>query len=348
MFTLHVDGHAWRSALKAVADELPRLVPVAKGNGYGFGLRRLAIESALLGVDTIAVGTMAEVGEVAAVAGFARIIVLTPWHPGEIELEPGTLPPDTALVRTVGSMDGLRALDGQPVVIECQTSLRRHGLGHRDLPALVRHHERSMITGFAVHLPLDRPRGHDPIREVVRWVESLRATALPLRTMYVSHLAAAEIETLRARYPGVEFRSRVGTRLWIGNRSTFAARASVLDVVPLRKGDRFGYRQRPAPRAGHLLVASGGTAHGIGLEAPRVVHGLIARAKVLAGGWLAALNRNRSPYSWNGRRLWFAEPPHMQVSLLWVPESVQPPKEGDELAVDVRMTTTHFDRVVLE
>ena len=348
MFTLHVDGDAWRSALKAVADELPRLVPVAKGNGYGFGLRRLAIESALLGVDTIAVGTMAEVGDVAAVAGFARIIVLTPWHPGEIELEPGTLPPDTALVRTVGSMDGLRALDGQPVVIECQTSLRRHGLGHRDLPALVRHYERSMITGFAVHLPLDRPRGHDPIREVVRWVESLRATALPLRTMYVSHLAAAEIETLRARYPGVEFRSRVGTRLWIGNRSTFAARASVLDVVPLRKGDRFGYRQRPAPRAGHLLVASGGTAHGIGLEAPRVVHGLIARAKVLAGGWLAALNRNRSPYSWNGRRLWFAEPPHMQVSLLWVPESVQPPKEGDELAVEVRMTTTHFDRVVLE
>jgi hypothetical protein len=205
-----------------------------------------------------------------------------------------------------------------------------------------------MITGFAVHLPLDRPRGHDPIREVVRWVESLRATALPLRTMYVSHLAAAEIETLRARYPGVEFRSRVGTRLWIGNRSTFAARASVLDVVPLRKGDRFGYRQRLAPRAGHLLVASGGTAHGIGLEAPRVVRGLIARAKVLAGGWLAALNRNRSPYSWNGRRLWFAEPPHMQVSLLWVPESVQPPKEGDELAVEVRMTTTHFDRVVLE
>src|SRR5262245_22448726 len=348
MLTLHVDAAAWRSALKAVAAEMPGLVPVAKGNGYGFGLRRLAIESALLGADTIAVGTMAEVGEIAAVSSFARIIVLTPWHPGEIELEPGTLPPDTTLVRTAGSMDGLRALDGQPVVIECQTSLRRHGLGHRDLPALVRHYERSKIAGFAVHLPLDRPAGYDPIREVARWVESLRATALPLRTMYVSQLAPAEIETLRARYPGVEFRPRVGTRLWIGDRAAFGARASVLDVVPLRKGDRFGYRQRTARLAGHLLVASGGTAHGIGLEAPRVVRGLIARAKALASGWLAAQNRNRSPYSWNHRRLWFAEPPHMQVSLLWAPESVPPPKEGDELAVDVRMTITHFDRVVLE
>ncbi|HKE52818.1 MAG TPA: alanine racemase [Actinomycetes bacterium] len=348
MLTLHVDAAGWRSALKSVAGDLPGLVPVAKGNGYGFGLRRLAIESALLGADTIAVGTMAEVSEVAAVSEFPRIIVLTPWHPGEIELEPGTLPRNSTLVRTVGSMDGLRALDGEPVVIECQTSLRRHGLGHQDLPALVRHYERSVIIGFAVHLPLDRPGGYDPTREVARWVESLRATALPLRTMYVSHLSAAEIETLRARYPGVEFRPRVGTRLWIGDRSTFAARASVLDVVPLRKGDRFGYRQRRARRAGHLLVASGGTAHGIGLEAPRLLRGPIARAKALAAGWLAALNRNRSPYSWNRRRLWFAEPPHMQVSLLWVPESVQPPREGDELAVDVRMTTTHFDRVVLE
>lgn len=348
MLTLHVDAAAWRSTLKAVADELPGLVPVAKGNGYGFGLRRLAIESVLLGADTIAVGTMAEVGEVAAAGSFARIIVLTPWHPGEIELEPGALPPDTTLVRTVGSMDGLRAMDRRPVIIECQTSLRRHGLGHRDLPALVRQYERSMITGFAVHLPLDRPGGYDPTREVARWVESLRATALPLRTMYVSHLAATELETLRAHYPGLEFRPRVGTKLWLGDRATFAARASVLDVVPLRKGDRFGYRQRAARRAGHLLVASGGTAHGIGLEAPRAVRGLIARVKALAGGLLGALNRNRSPYSWNRRRLWFAEPPHMQVSLLWVPESVQPPKEGDELAVDVRMTTTHFDRVVLE
>lgn len=348
MLTLYVDAAAWRSALKTVAEEMPGLVPVAKGNGYGFGLGRLAAESALLGADTIAVGTMAEVAEVAAVSGFRQLIVLTPWHPGEVELEPGVLRPGTTLIRTVGSMDGLRALDGHPVIVECQTSLRRHGLGHQDLPALVRHYERSTIAGFAVHLPLDRPGGYDPTREVARWVESLRATALPLRTMYVSHLAPAEIETLRARFPDIAFRPRVGTKLWIGDRSAFAARASVLDVVPLRKGDRFGYRQRRARWAGHLLVASGGTAHGIGLVAPRVVSGPLARAKAVASGVLAALNRNRSPYSWKRRPLWFAEPPHMQVSLLWVPDPVEPPKEGDQLAVEVRMTTTHFDRVLLD
>jgi len=348
MLTLHVDAAAWRSALKAVAEELPGLVPVAKGNGYGFGLDRLAAETALLGSDTIAVGTLAEVRPVAAVSGFPTIIVLTPWHPGEVDTDPSGLRPGSRLVRTVGSMDGLRALEGRPVVIECQTRLRRHGLGHRDLLALVQRYERSTIVGFAVHLPLDRPDGYDPTREVAHWVESLRATGLPLRTMYVSHLTAAEVETLSARYPDVAFRPRVGTRLWIGDRSAFAAKASVLDVVPLRRGDRFGYRQRKARGSGHLLVVSGGTAHGIGMEAPRLIRGWKARLKALAVGALAGLNRSRSPYSWEGRRLWFAEPPHMQVSLLWLPDPIQPPKEGDELTVEVRMTTTHFDRIALD
>jgi len=36
----------------------------------------------------------------------------------------------------------------------------------------------------------------------------------------------------------------------------------------------------------------------------------------------------------------------MQVSLLWLPSSVPPPAVGDELTVEVRMTTTHFDVVV--
>ena len=39
--TLYVDGPRWRERLRAVADASPGLVPVAKGNGYGFGLGRL-------------------------------------------------------------------------------------------------------------------------------------------------------------------------------------------------------------------------------------------------------------------------------------------------------------------
>ena len=38
----------------------------------------------------------------------------------------------------------------------------------------------------------------------------------------------------------------------------------------------------------------------------------------------------------------------MQVSLLFLPASVPPPSVGDELDVDVRMTTAHFDAVLVE
>ena len=55
-----------------------------------------------------------------------------------------------------------------------------------------------------------------------------------------------------------------------------------------------------------------------------------------------------SPFSWAGRKRWFAEPPHMQVSLLLLPASVPPPSVGDELALDVRMTITTFDTVLVE
>ncbi len=58
--TLHVDGDRWRTHLKDVLARNPGLVPVAKGNGYGFGLRRLARKAEWLGVDTLAVGTYDE------------------------------------------------------------------------------------------------------------------------------------------------------------------------------------------------------------------------------------------------------------------------------------------------
>ncbi|MCW2830166.1 MAG: alanine racemase, partial [Aeromicrobium sp.] len=60
-FELDVDATRWRAALSTVTAAHPGLVPVVKGNGYGFGREALAREAATLGVDTIAVGTYAEV-----------------------------------------------------------------------------------------------------------------------------------------------------------------------------------------------------------------------------------------------------------------------------------------------
>ncbi len=76
----------------------------------------------------------------------------------------------------------------------------------------------------------------------------------------------------------------------------------------------FGYRGRSLPKAGHLLVVSGGTAHGIGLESPTGESTLRARAATLARGGLDAAGFVRSPFTVDGKQRLFAEPPHMQAS----------------------------------
>ena len=95
--------------------------------------------------------------------------------------------------------------------------------------------------------------------------------------------------------------------------------ATVLDVHEVERGDVFGYRGRTAPKAGHILVVSGGTAHGIGLEAPTGDHSMRARAATLARGGLDAVGFVRSPFTVDGKQRLFAEPPHMQASMLFLP-----------------------------
>ena len=52
--TLQLDAERWREHLATVAGAVPGLVPVIKGNGYGFGNGRLARKAAWLGTDTVA------------------------------------------------------------------------------------------------------------------------------------------------------------------------------------------------------------------------------------------------------------------------------------------------------
>ena len=121
--------------------------------------------------------------------------------------------------------------------------------------------------------------------------------------------------------------------------------ATVLDVHELRRGDAFGYRGRSAPRDGHLLVVSGGTAHGIGLESPLGDGGLKARAAVVARGGMDAMGLTRSPYWVDGKQRLFAEAPHMQASMLFLPGDAVVPAVGDLVDVRVRYTATAFERV---
>ena len=47
--SLRLDVDRWRRHLATVAEATPGIVPVAKGNGYGFGLPRLAEEAPAAG-----------------------------------------------------------------------------------------------------------------------------------------------------------------------------------------------------------------------------------------------------------------------------------------------------------
>ena len=106
--SLYVDRARWDAHLEQVRDAHPGIVPVLKGNGYGFGLERLADRASWLGVDTVAVGMYHEVDRVAAASGGSfdgSVMVLSPWRPFETR---ATLDPH--VVHTIGRLEDLAAL----------------------------------------------------------------------------------------------------------------------------------------------------------------------------------------------------------------------------------------------
>lgn len=338
--SLYIEADRWRQHQQETIAAFPGIVPVVKSNGYGFGNTFLAAKADRLGVDTLAVGSTDEAAQV-LLEFSGDVLVLLPYLFGE---QAPHLP--DRVIRTVASADAAREMAGRRVVVECMTSMRRHGIADDDLGKLRAALDDVRLEGFSLHLPLDRPDGVDPVGEIARWLGQLEAARLPTSTMLVSHITAAELAGLRQRYPTVNFRTRIGTALWLGSKDALHCRATVLDVTRLSSGTRFGYRQRRSHGDGHLVVVAGGAGNGVGLEAPKSVRGAMPRAKGLARAGLASVNRTLSPYLWAGRRCWFAEPPHQQVSLLFLPEEVPPPAVGEELAVELRHTTSHFDRVI--
>lgn len=342
--SLHVDGDRWRRHLRTVAADNPGLVPVAKGNGYGFGVGRLARRAQWLGSDMVAVGTYEEVPEVASRFD-GDVLVLSPWRPFLPAVEYGE-----RILHTVGrvcDLDVLRAASPGPrIVLEALTSVRRHGLPREEFAAVRGSLAGVRLEGIALHLPIAHPERHRA--EVGGWLARLGDAHLPTARVFVSHLAGAELAALQGRHPDLEIRPRIGTALWLGDSTALSARADVLDAHLVRRGDRVGYRQRPLPRDGTVLVVSGGTAHGIGLEAPSSAVSAGQRVRSFARGGLDAAGLALSPFKVDGRRRWFVEPPHMQVSLLFVPSGVSVPAVGDQLSADIRHTATTFDRVLID
>ena len=341
--TLHVDAARWRAHLGATVAANPGLIPVVKGNGYGFGLDLLLAECARLhgssGVGMIAVGTYAEAP--LALVGFpGDVLVMEPYRPVIHRAVPHL--GDGALVHTIThgpDLEDLAARVGPPrIVVEGLSSMNRHGIPVDWMqPALD-----TLAPGELLALSLHLPLGSGHVAEARRWVDRF---AIP--EWQLSHVSPTEQGELRAAYPDRSFRVRMGTQLWLGDPRACRVTGHVLDVRHVSTGDRAGYRGKRL-RAGWLLVVAGGTANGVALEAPSGADSVRQRAVALAEGALEAVGRIRSPFRVGGHTTWFVEPPHMQVSLIMLPEGSTPPEVGEQVDVRVRNTTLHPDAVVFE
>ena len=383
-FAVTINAQRWRDHQDVVWDTVRRaagapLVPVVKGNGYGLGQRLLADEAIRLNADTVAVGSVFEVDEVAEY-GTYDILVLEPFDPRDSfatdawwrlgqQLHAGRV------IRTIASKEALLALGSGHgsvrVVLEAQTSMHRFGFDEGELLRALADPQvrdafamgRVLVEGLAIHLPLAQPadevapKGADTgtakVREVVRWAglwqsetEVWAGHNSPQSRIWVSHLDDAEIAQVAATLPDVSVRCRVGTRLWLGDRSALHASGTVLAVHPLPEGTHVGYRQRTGPKDGTLVVVSGGTSHGIGLSAPTPAANVRQRVVSAGTGALDAAGRALSPFRWAGKQRWFAEPPHQHVSMIWLPKGCMIPSVGDKMAAEVRFTTSRFDAVL--
>jgi alanine racemase len=305
---LTVDTETWREQVDRVARRCPGLVPVVKGNGYGFGRPALAEIAAEL-ADTVAVGT---VHELAGLPGRLTPVVLTP------ALQP---PPESRPILTVGSLAHVKALDGWPgrVLVKLASSMQRYGVVRDDLGALARAARSAGldIVGFSVHPPV-AGTDDEHLDDIAAWLTVLE----PDDEVWVSHLSPDGYRALRDRWPERRFRIRQGTALWHGDKAALHLGADVLDVRPVRAGEAAGYRQVAMPVDGRLAMVGAGTAHGVHPHAD-----------------------GRSPFHFERRRLPLLEPPHMHTSMVVVAAGTPSPDVGDYVDVQRPLIDTFVDEV---
>jgi alanine racemase len=317
---LSVDERVWRRHVDAVRAAVPGLVPVVKGNGYGFGRARLAALACGWPTDELAVGTVHELADThAAVTGGTTVVSLTP----SMHL-PDDLP--DAAVLTVGNLHHVAVLEQaertRPVAVKLESSMHRHGASATDLPALL---DRLAAGGLAVHqfvlhLPLPVGTGTDEraVAEIERWLPQLDPT-VPLS---LGHVSPDGYRALRAAHGDRTFRLRSGTALWHGDKSSLRLSADVLEVRPVAAGEPIGYRQVPASVSGHLVMIGAGSAHGV-----------------------LALEGGLSPFHHARRRMPLVEAPHMHTSMAIVPGGSPVPAVGEWVDVQRPLTSVTPDLV---
>lgn len=308
---LSVNEAKWLSHVQRVAKATPGLVPVVKGNAYGFRRWNLMPLASQLSKE-VAVGTVFEVRDVPL---GVTPIVLTPT----LVPPPQHVPADTVL--TVSHVDHVKVLAEHGwrggVCVKLRSSMMRYGVTHTELSALLGAIDdaRMSVRGWSVHPPLEGdPASH--VRDVTEWLDHLD----PAVPIYVSHLENHAYLRMRRDHPGFDFRMRMGTELWHGDKSMMHLTADVVDHHPIEGGGRAGYRLTQVTGPGEIVMVGCGSAHGIG---------------VLPDG--------RSPFHYQQQRLNLLEPPHMHTSMLFVARGRPRPGVGEWVDVQHPLTRVLVD-----
>jgi alanine racemase len=313
---LTVNRADWRHHVQGIAAQYgDALVPVVKGNGYGFSRPVLHDVARQLQLGTVCVGSVHELHDVPA---DLEPVVLTPAL---------AAPQHPRAVLTVGSEAHARALHGWGgrVMVKIASSMRRYGAAPHELPGLLRAvgDTGSTVIGIGLHLPL---AGNDEQRraEVEAWLPHLD----PAMPLWLSHLQPDSFADLVAAHPQRTFRIRVGTALWHGvPKGPFLhLGADVIDTRPVSAGDRVGYWHSVVESDGTLVAIGAGSAAGI---APLD----------------DADPARRSPFHFARQRLALVERPHMHTSLVVVPHDQPCPAVGDLVDVQRPLIGTQIDEL---
>jgi alanine racemase len=239
---LSVDRARWWAHVTDVADSVEGLVPVVKGNGYGFGRVVLAHAAVEIG-PVLAVGTVYELD---GLPEECTPVVLTPT------LRP---PASTDVVLTVSNRRHVAALGGWRgrVIVKLESSMHRYGDGIE----LVDHAQSAGLrtVGVAIHPPLAGSED-DHLRDIVSRLPDID----PSLDVWVSHLAPATYAALPGSH---RYKLRTGTYLWLGDREALHLEADVLDTRPVTAGARVGYRLATVDVDGTLVMIGAGSANGV-------------------------------------------------------------------------------------
>ena len=309
---LTVNTDSWNRQVDALATSVTGLVPVVKGNGYGFGRDWLATRASDLS-PTIAVGTIFEVSSVPAQC---TPIVLTP----SLDIPAGLR--DDAIL-TVGSMAHIEALastnKSRQVVIKIRSSMNRYGCAVGDVTQLLEKCRTTnlQVRGVSIHPPLTGTSA-DHVREIEDLL-SIIDSSLPA---WVSHVDPKDFASLQSQYPDRQWFLRLGTSLWHGDKTTLQLTSDVIETVAVTAGQKVGYHGVEISQNGTLVIVGCGSAHGV-----------------------SPLSDGLSPFHFSRQRIQLIELPHMHTSMCFIPSSQPTPVVGDRVDVQRPLITTDADRI---